>query len=103
MRETEHEQRTPPERNHWRGFRRLMALMAIIAVTTIGVALAVLRAEGAVLRPHFVVALTLGIGVSLLLAGALMGLVFVSARSGHDATIVPPRRPNEKGNPWGRP
>ena len=39
---------------------------------------------GTPLRLHFALAMSLGIGLTLLLAGALMGLLFFSARSGHD-------------------
>ncbi len=86
--------------SHWRRYRRLLALMLAVAVVAIAVALVVLHGEGVVLRLHFVVALALGIGVSLLLAGALMGLVFLSAASGHDDAV---ERTNEQGRPVGRP
>ncbi|MBV8971001.1 MAG: hypothetical protein JO290_01785 [Sphingomonadaceae bacterium] len=90
----------------WRHFRRLMGWMAAIAVATIAVALAVLHAEGVVLRLHFVIALALAIGLSVLLAGGLMGLVFASHRGGYDDAVDEPgrgRRSNEKGRPGGRP
>ena len=76
-----------PRIDHWRRYRRLMALMFGLAVGAVAVALAVLHHEGVVMHLHFVIALGLGIGVSLLLAGALMGLVFVSAASGHDEAV----------------
>ncbi len=85
---------------HWRRYRRLLALMVAVAVVAIAVALVVLHGEGVVLRPQFVIALSLGIGASLLLAGVLMGLVFVSAASGHDDAI---ERRNEPSRPAGRP
>lgn len=76
-----------PRVDHWRRYRRLMALMLGVAVAAVAVALAVLHHDGVVLRRHVVTAMGLGIGVSLLLAGALMGLVFVSAASGHDDAV----------------
>lgn len=85
----------------WHRFRRLLAVVAVVAVVTVAAALAVLDAEGVVLRPTVVIALTLGIGGSVLLAGALMGLVFVSAASGHDDAVKDPT--NEQGRPEGRP
>ena len=90
-----------PRAAHWRRYRRLLALMCAIAAVAIGGALVVLHGDGVVLRPNFVVALALGIGVSLLLAGALMGLVFVSANSGHDDSIERPLDP-PGGSPWSR-
>jgi len=72
---------------HWRRFRRLMGVMFGLAVLAIALALALLHAQGVVFHLHFVIALGLGIGVSLMLAGALMGLVFISASSGHDEEV----------------
>lgn len=77
----------PPASDHWRRFRRLMMLMVGLAAVAIAGALALLHNEGVVLHMQFMIALGLGIGVSLLLAGALMGLVFVSANSGHDRAV----------------
>ncbi|MGL4540972.1 MAG: hypothetical protein ACRCUI_00505, partial [Polymorphobacter sp.] len=63
---------------------------AITAVAAILAAIAALVVSGAPIRLHMLVAVALGIGLSVLLAGALMGLVFVSARSGHDAEAYTP-------------
>ena len=70
--------------DHWRRYRRLMLVMVSVALLTVATAFAVLHYQGVPLRLHLVIALGLAITFSLLLAGALMGLVFVSARSGHD-------------------
>ena len=64
-----------------------MAFRVAIAVVVIAGALWTLHRDGVVLHPQFVIAIGLAIGVSLLLAGALMGLVFVSANSGHDDAV----------------
>ena len=69
-----------PARRFW----RLMAVVALVALLAIGGALFYVYASGTPLRLHFVLAMSLGIGMTLLLAGALMGLLFFSARSGHD-------------------
>ena len=74
-------------RSPWQRFRRLMAVMAALAPAAAAVALIVLHGEGVVLRWQFVAALVAGIYGTLLLAGVLMGLVFVSARSGHDDSV----------------
>ena len=69
-----------PARRFW----RLMTIVALAAAAAIVAALFYAHATGTPLRLHFVVAMSLGIGLTLLLAGALMGLLFFSARSGHD-------------------
>jgi hypothetical protein len=73
--------------DHWRRFRRLMLLMTIVAFATAGLAIWRMQADGVPLRPHFMIAMGGGIILSLLLAGALMGLAFVSNRSGHDDSV----------------
>lgn len=79
-----------PEADHWRRFRRLMALMTFAAIGTAGVAVWQMQRDGVPFHPHFVIAMGGGIFIALLLAGALMGLAFVSNRSGHDEQISPP-------------
>ena len=76
---------------HWRRFRRLMLVMFGIAVAAVAGALWTLHRQGVVMHLHFVIAMGLGITLSLLLAGALMGLVFLSANSGHDDAVIDPR------------
>ena len=41
---------------------------------------------------HFYIATALGIGVMMLLMGALMGLVFLSSGTGHDESIADPNK-----------
>lgn len=67
-----------------RRFWGLMKIVAFAAAAAIAVALLYAWWSGTPLRLHFVIAMSLGIGLTLLLAGALMGLLFFSARSGHD-------------------
>jgi hypothetical protein len=81
-------QRAPAD--HWRRFRRLMMLMVMAAIATAGLAIWQMRAEGVPFHLHFVIAMGGGIILALLLAGALMGLAFVSNRSGHDETVGGP-------------
>ena len=65
-------------------FRRIMKYMALfsIAVAAIAVALVARGDEG--MHIHMLIATALGAGLSVLLAGALMTLVFLSSGSGHD-------------------
>ena len=78
---------THPPRDHWRRFRRLMAVMTVAAFLTAGVAIWALSRDGSPIRLHVVIAMGGGIVLTLLLAGALMGLAFASSRSGHDDEI----------------
>ncbi|WP_426168951.1 hypothetical protein [Sandarakinorhabdus sp. DWP1-3-1] len=64
-----------------------MVFMTVVAVTTVGVAVWQLHADGVPFRLHFMIAMGGGIIIALLLAGALMGLAFVSNRSGHDESV----------------
>ena len=73
--------------DHWRRFRRLMAVMAVVAIGTAGLALWQMRRDGVPFHLHFIIAMGGGIVIALLLAGALMGLAFVSNRSGHDDSV----------------
>jgi hypothetical protein len=74
--------------DHWQRFRRLMLLMTVVALGTAALAVWQLRRDGVAFHLHFVIAMVGGIVIALLLAGALMGLAFVSNRSGHDAAVA---------------
>lgn len=77
----------PPPASPWPLMRRLMLVMLGVAIAAVAVAFWYFRATGAPMELHFLVAVALGITLSLLLTGALMGLIFHSSRSGHDASI----------------
>lgn len=79
-----------PVEDHWRRFRRLMLLMTLVAIGTAAIAVWRMKVDGIPFHPHFVIAMGGGIIIALLLAGALMGLAFVSNRSGHDEDVSPP-------------
>ena len=74
----------------WRRYRRLMAGMGLLTVAVIAIALCVLYALGALVTIHVVIATILGIGVTMMLMAALMGLVFLSSGTGHDEAIDDP-------------
>lgn len=82
---TDPTQRAPAD--HWQRFRRLMLLMTCVAFATVGIAVWQMRADGVPFHLHFVIAMGGGIIIALLLAGGLMGLAFVSNRSGHDDSV----------------
>ena len=73
----------------WVRYRRLMRLMFGITIATVIIAIAVIYKEVGPVSPHFFIAAALGIGFSMLLMSALMGLVFLSSGTGHDEAIDP--------------
>ena len=76
----------------WRIFR-LLALLSI-AVAAIAVLLVTQGEESPSI--HFMIATALGAGLTVLLGSALMTLVFLSSRSGHDDEATPHiRKENE--------
>ena len=72
----------------WKRYRRLLGWMGLLTLLVIAVALGVLYASGALVSIHFVIATALGIGVTMMLMAALMGLVFLSNGTGHDGSIT---------------
>jgi hypothetical protein len=72
----------------WARYRRLMRFMAAITGAVILLAFALLYREDGLVSIHLYVAAALGIGFSMLLMSALMGLVFLSSGTGHDETLL---------------
>lgn len=71
----------------WTRFRRLMRWMFLTTLATVIGALSILyRQEGRV-SIHFYIAVAVGIAFAMLLMSGLMGLVFLSNASGHDAAV----------------
>lgn len=71
----------------WARYRRLMRFMFLLTVGVVIIALSLLYTREGVESVHFYIAVALGIGFSMLLTSALMGLVFLSNGTGHDAAI----------------
>ena len=69
----------------WARYKRLMLWMALVAAVAAALALVYLSASGEPLRLHMVIATIAGVGFSVLVGTGLMGLVFLSNRTGHDA------------------
>jgi hypothetical protein len=74
----------------WDRYRRLMIWMASGAFVSVLLGLGSLWLILGEIPIHMMIATSLGIFFSVLLAAALMGLVFLSAGSGHDDSIVDP-------------
>lgn len=75
----------------WTRYRRLMKWMALVSLVAVIVALGWLRhVLGDQFNIHMIIATTAGVGLSVMLGAALMGLVFLSSGSGHDEAIEDP-------------
>ena len=71
----------------WARYRRIMKYMLAVTVAVVLFALYLIYDEESSASVHYYIAFALGIGFTMLLAGALMGLVFLSHGTGHDDSI----------------
>ena len=71
----------------WARYRRLMRFMFLFTVGVVAIAMALLYKQNGLVSVHFFIATALGIGLSMLLTSALMGLVFLSHGTGHDESV----------------
>ena len=67
-----------------RRFRRIMKWMALFSIAVAAIAVLLVARGDNGTHIHMMIATALGAGLSVLLAGALMSLVFLSSSSGHD-------------------
>ena len=67
-----------------RRFRRIMKWMALFSIAVAAIAVLLVARGDDGFHIHMMIATALGAGLSVLLAGALMSLVFLSSSSGHD-------------------
>jgi len=81
----------------WARYRRLMRLMMGVTVGVVLLAMAVLYAQNGMISIHVYIATALGIGLTMLLMSALMGLVFLSSGTGHDESIADPLQEDREG------
>lgn len=79
----------------WARYRWIMRWVIAAAVLSVAAALLWLKAEGSPLTVAVVIATSAGVAFSVLLAGALMGLIFLSSGSGHDEDVT--RQDDEEG------
>lgn len=85
----------------WGRFRRIMAWMGVVSLGAALVALAGLWWWIGEVSLHMAIATLIGVGLSVFLGTALMGLVFLSSGSGHDAAVDSfndARDPGRRGN-----
>ena len=76
-----------PASPHWRRYRVLMGWMVALSAALAAGALVWMRVAGTPMPWQGRLAVGAGVFFTMLLTGALMGLLFTSARSGHDASI----------------
>jgi hypothetical protein len=74
----------------WARYLRIMRWMMLATVALVAVAVFLLYRENGMVSIHFYIATALGIGFTMLLTSALMGLIFLSSGTGHDDAIVNP-------------
>lgn len=74
----------------WARYRRLMRFMSALTVFMVAAAFVALYRENGLVSAHLYVATAIGVGFTMLLTSALMGLVFLSHGTGHDDAIVNP-------------
>ena len=74
----------------WARYKRIMARMAWFTLAVVAAALALLFYQNGFVSINLFIAAGLGIGGMMLLTAALMGLVFLSSGTGHDAAVVNP-------------
>ena len=87
---------TPPEtgalkRRFWRVFR----LLALLSIVVAALAMILVARGQSEIRVHMLIATALGTGLMVLVGGALMALVFLSASSGHDDSAGGPGSENK--------
>lgn len=71
----------------WARWKRMMAFMGTVTAVTVIAALVWLGSWDEPVSIHFYIATGLGIGLMMLLTGALMGLVFLSNGTRHDDSV----------------
>ena len=83
----------------WARYRRLMRFMFGITLGVVLIAFAIIYKSGVTVSVHFYIAVAIGLGMTMLLTAALMGLVFLSSGTGHDEAVDDSRDPGRKD--WG--
>lgn len=71
----------------WARFREIMAWMTLASAIAVAVAIAALAHSFGPLHLVTMLGVIAGVGGSVMLAGALMGLAFLSSGTGHDEDV----------------
>ena len=86
-----------PPRSIRQRFVRIMRVAAAFSIVIAALAVVLVARGQSELHIHMLIATALGIGLTVLLGTALMTLIFLSNRSGHDADAGAP--PFERDEP----
>jgi RsiW-degrading membrane proteinase PrsW (M82 family) len=68
----------------WARYKRTMRWMALVAIVCVLLSLIYLKSFGDPVPIHMVIATVAGVGLTVLVGTGLMGLIFLSNRTGHD-------------------
>jgi len=79
----------------WSRYWRIMRRMGLFALVVVAVSLAWLYEQNGFVSIHLYIAAALGIGLTIMTGAALMGLVFLSNGTGHDAAVIDPLAEDE--------
>ena len=74
-------------RHAWGRYKRLLKWMALASAVAAAIAVALLWRWVGPLPLHMTIATAIGVGLSVLMAAALMGLIFLSSGTGHDESV----------------
>ncbi|PKP95355.1 MAG: hypothetical protein CVT75_02395 [Alphaproteobacteria bacterium HGW-Alphaproteobacteria-14] len=71
----------------WARYRQIMKWLMAATILTVTIAVGLLFAFNGMISVHFYIAVAMGISLTMLLGGALMGLAFLSNGTGHDESV----------------
>ena len=71
----------------WARYRQIMKWLFAATGLTVAIAVGLLFAYNGMISVHFYIAVAMGISLTMLLGGGLMGLVFLSNGTGHDESV----------------
>ena len=74
----------------WARYKRILRGMGWITLVVVAAVLGFLFWQNGFVSINFFIATALGIGGMMMLTAALMGLVFLSSGTGHDAAVLDP-------------
>ena len=74
----------------WARYRRIMRWMTLLALVCVALTLLYFRIGGAAVPISMVIAGSVGVFLTVMVATGLMSLVFLSAGSGHDDEVADP-------------
>jgi hypothetical protein len=74
----------------WARYKRMMQWSGLVTLAVTAIAVVLLFRANGLVSVHMYVATVLGIGFTIMLTAALMGLVFLSSGTGHDESIIDP-------------